>query len=73
MSGRRNGRPRYEQQQMDAKLVELGGVKAVVTDLDKRGMPLARMVDWLEGQTGVRVHRDTLRNWLREWHTGGAA
>lgn len=69
MTGRKNGRPRYQLQQMDAALVQLGGVQAVVTDLDRRGMPLPRMVEWLEGQTGVRVHQDTLRNWLRKWHS----
>lgn len=71
MSGRKPGRPQTELASMDAALLSIGGVRHVVTDLDRRGMPLPQQVEWLDKQTGVRVHPDTLRNWLKRWATEG--
>ena len=44
-----------------------GGLRQVLEQWDRDGMVLPDQVRALRAMTGVGVHKDTLRNWLRRY------
>jgi hypothetical protein len=61
------GRPRTQYEAMGVALAPLGGLQTVVETLAAQGLSVQGIRDRLTALTGVSVHRDTLRRWMRDW------
>ncbi len=67
MGRRAPGRPRKEQEALDIAFVRYGGVRTYFERLVAAGASDRQIAEIAEREGGVRIHPNTVYNWLREW------